>query len=206
MTIQCKNKGHISKEDCSKAISLLPKANYNNLKDINNFLCPMEQIKFLIIRIRRLTRIKHKDLEGFLIFRKIVKENMDFILNNINLRWQISIMECYADQGNDKEKGAALVISALVIMERMNQFIKNPGQGFQKIYKGLRSMGLGNNTDVHINFSRRLKKILEPESELEILSLRIINDLFKIPGSLFNTVDSISIRNIKKDMFKELEV
>ena len=124
-------------------------------------------------------------IENFNNFKKIVNENMDELIQNLNSRWLQSILECYVDLGTDKERISALAVSAVIslniIYERIVQGTENNKKVTENNYYNL--------------FSRIKRNLTE---EISPLIDELVERLFAKNNFILNRYNEISKRDVKK--------
>ena len=125
-------------------------------------------------------------IENFNNFKKIVNENMDELIQNLNSRWLQSILECYVDLGTDKEKISALAVSVFLISDILYTRIVQP------------SDETGGNENNYYNLFKRIKRNLTDETSPLIIEL--VERLFANNNFILNRYNKISKRDVKEQV------
>ena len=125
-------------------------------------------------------------IENFNNFKKIVNENMDELIQNLNSRWLQSILECYVDLGTDKEKISALAVLVFLISDILYTRIVQP------------SDETGGNENNYYNLFKRIKRNLTDETSPLIIEL--VERLFANNNFILNRYNEISKRDVKEQV------
>jgi len=125
-------------------------------------------------------------IENFNNFKKIVNENMDELIQNLNSRWLQSILECYVDLGTDKEKISALAVLVFLTSDILyTRIVQPPGE----------TEGNENN---YYNLFKRIKRNLTDETSPLIIEL--VERLFANNNFILNRYNKISKRDVKEQV------
>jgi hypothetical protein len=125
-------------------------------------------------------------IENFNNFKKIVNENMDELIQNLNSRWLQSILECYVDLGTDKEKISALAVLVFLTSDILYTRIAQP------------SDEAGGNENNCYNLFIRIKRNLTDETSPLIIEL--VERLFANNNFILNRYNKISKRDVKEQV------
>ena len=127
--------------------------------------------------------------------RKIVNENMDELIQNLNSRWLQSILECYVDLGTDKERISALSVSAVISLNII----------YELIVQGAEENEIVTENNYYNLFSRIKRNLTEETSPLII---ELVERLFANNNFILNRYNEISKRDVKEkvlNLFKDLK-
>jgi len=134
-------------------------------------------------------------IENFNNFKKIVNENMDELIQNLNSRWLQSILECYVDLGTDKERISALSVSAVISLNII----------YELIVQGAEENEIVTENNYYNLFSRIKRNLTEETSPLII---ELVERLFANNNFILNRYNEISKRDVKEkvlNLFKDLK-
>ena len=126
-------------------------------------------------------------IENFNNFKKIVNENMDELIQNLNSRWLQSILECYVDLGTDKERISALSVSAVISLNIIYELIVQGAEENELVTE--------NN---YYNLFSRIKRNLTDETSPLIIEL--VERLFANNNFILNRYNKISKRDVKEQV------
>ena len=123
-------------------------------------------------------------IENFNNFKKIVNENMDELIQNLDSRWLQSILECYIDYGTDKEKISALAVLVFLTSDILYTRIVQPPDETE------------GNENNYYNLFKRIKRNLTDETSPLIIEL--VERLFANNNFILNRYNEISKIDVKK--------
>lgn len=86
----------------------------NALFSDTNDGCPFLSFKKQIINIRR------GDTKTFPNFKLNIEQNLDFWVRSLNVRWLVSVCDCYIDCGTPDERAQAAIVMTFVNVEKAN--------------------------------------------------------------------------------------
>ncbi len=169
--------------------------------------CLFKTIKIQIIRLRR----KLFKCQDWNYFKQNIETNVDYICENMNTRWLVSICDTYCDYGLDIEKSQAYAISLFVNLEKLNQTIitmhdcKIDNSTLEKmryktfpIWDGMTTMSMGKNADVIFNLFNRKKILFIPlfYKIFNTICLRMVD----CNQTTLNVLNKYSTKSIINDM------
>ncbi len=166
-----------------------PNHNINAEQDI------FKKLKVCIIRLRRGVRVK----ETWPIFDKMVKDHLEFFIDQLNSRWLVSILDTYIDHGTPTEQRSAATIVAIMNMERFSATSK-PKHFGKNMWDGLETVSKRRDADGHINFMERLGRLLAQDEFLVPIMSYLLNTAASNPQSVISSWNRVSSRNTHGDM------
>lgn len=133
--------------------------------------CELVLYKIKMIKLRR--NYSEFDWEWF---KSFTEEHIDFILQNFNLRWLLSIVDTYADCGNETERCLAMLVDSFFTFEKLRytemciydfneKKEKNTYRSFFK--NSLNSVILDQGDDTINNYFSRILRLLRKNTVLE---------------------------------------
>ena len=133
-------------------------------------------------------------IENFNNFKKIVNENMDELIQNLDSRWLQSILECYIDYGTDKEKISALAVLVFLTSDILYTRIVQPPDETE------------GNENNYYNLFKRIKRNLTDETSpliIELVERLFANDNFIL--NRYNEISKIDVEEKVLNLFKDLK-
>lgn len=168
------------------------------LNDENLYKC----LKANIICSRRLYDSVHNDYEKWDIdnFRNILSKNHMDIIFNLNLRWKVSLVECFTYVGNSEEQILATIINSIYHIHDITlplfYMLKDPTVGEIMRKKFPKTDQFKTNPHDLFKLLIRIKSSIPATKYLGLLSLDIIRELYTEKKSIFSFVNTLS----KKDL------
>lgn len=128
--------------------------------------CELVFYKILMIRLRR-----RYNLNEWNMFRQFTDTNITFITENFSLRWLLSVVDTYADCGNDIEKSNAMLIDSFFTFEKLRAGEKGLYDFVERqkkimcmpVFDGasLNSVNMEQGDDTLVNYFHRIFNVLE---------------------------------------------
>lgn len=162
--------------------------------DENLYKC----LKANIICSRRIydsadTNYKKWDIDNF---RNILSKNHMHIIFNLNLRWKVSLVECFTYVGNSEEQILATIINTIYHVHDITlplfHILKDPEGGKILRSKFTRLDKFKTNPHDLFKLLIRIKSIIPTTKYLGLLSLDIIRELYTEKRSIFSFVNTLS--------------
>lgn len=160
-------------------------------EDLLKTSCEFVLFKKLLIRLRR------GKAEDWLMFKSIFEKNISELLTVINSRWLLSIIDTYADCGNDLESGNALAVSNIFTLEKIyatdqiifNKTLKSNQRRMDQLplWDGLLTLRL-NLDDMPRNFLLRNLKILTRTPVLKKVFIELFKRAYKNQNFSMNVI------------------
>lgn len=174
--------------------------------------CNLALIKILIIRLR-----KRKNFEDWTLFKFLLEKNLDFILSTnlkiqkfdnspihtgVRLRWLISLLDTFVDNGDPIESRNAFIAT----MFQRNEKIFSTLMDYYKIQKKnnyefkydreLCGFHINLHTDLIINFANRINNLLSETPLILKIFKHILKQIMKDENSLYYNVSKICDQDI----------
>ena len=129
--------------------------------------------------------------KNFNDFKKLIKENIDELIQNLNSRWIVSILECFFDSGNSDEKISSLVIS---FMYNTKEF----SDDMFGIVDTYRKENFKHEGDTFLWMFERLKDSMTEDTEPLVVEL--VKEFFEDENFILNRLNQFHNRDIKKEV------
>jgi hypothetical protein len=177
--------------------------------------CDLALIKILMIRLRR-----RKNLKDWNLFKLLLENNLDFILNTtikvqkfnnspihtgVRLRWLISLLDTFIDNGNSVESRNAFIVTIFQRNEKifstlMDYYDLEKKNNYEFKYdRELCGFHINLSTDLIINYVNRLNTLLSNTPLILKIFKHILNHIMKEKKSLYCRVSEIC----EKDIFQK---
>ena len=133
------------------------------------------------------------------LFRDIITSNYHLILFNLNLRWKVSILECFTFDGTHDEQLISSLIAQLhhstLVLQPLIRLMKNP-HTIDDIHELMNTHGLSgsdftpDSKDI-IRLIIRIKSIIPKCKYIGLLALDILRELHRDEFSIFAFVTKV---------------
>lgn len=206
--LHCSHPNHRSLSDCLDALEHT-KEELPSLVDIFAHLCLLERIKLHIIRLRR----GHGG--DFTAFDTLVQQHLDFLCRNLSSRWLISILDSYADNGNEAERTAAMLAVSLFNWEKLGLTRRHidlqrldgdylgmvdlaPFRTPMSLWDGMTILGVPG--DMPRVFMKRLRRALRPAPHLAAIFEILLDRLLDNPQGTLSAIGGHYRRDFKVEL------
>jgi len=177
---------------------------------LSHVRCPMLRVKQCIIALRRCRRL---DKAAMGAFRHTIEDNLDFIVERVNSRWIVSILDTYGDYGDTAERRNAMLGVLLISFDRFVDSVRRCHAGEadelrvrdRKFYDGLTTPSLGHSADTHRNMLCRIGKCWKSTPAVQRMGIELVDRQFKLnPTSTLNLYAGLSNRDIAGECLKAI--
>tara|TARA_R110000803_G_C11989495_1_gene321983 strand:- start:38800 stop:41313 length:2514 start_codon:yes stop_codon:yes gene_type:complete len=194
----CRNENHKNKAACRKAWGW---KKFDPQDDLDKYECLIERLMVCVVRLRRKIKVE----ETWAQFHLDVTTHTEYIVEQSNSRWLVSILNTFADFASPEEARTAMLIVAMFEQERYWSTVQNP-EAKRPMWDGLSRLATNGKADGHKNFYRRVGKIVREDPTQAAMFDRLMLKAADEEDFLLNQLERISNREIKSESLKSAGV